>query len=235
MKNVKFIVIALVALLLMQCKNAGFTTRKYTKGRFVERKDKALATAGPAAKKSNLKNAKTVSDLNYSALKPERPSHYNEEVFALKAPEQKLKGKSKSQEVMSVAFNAFKSGFKSKMSFKPLDLPKAKKSEAPAGLLLGLSIGGMASGIGTIICAIYAIIDSLIGLVSAIYVSPYFFVAFALGLVAIGLSITTLVMGGGDLGRMEKSFATVGIITGGVGLIIAGIWYLIISWVVASI
>ena len=156
-----------------------------------------------------------------------------DEAIALGQPQTKSTKKSgllspeNKQYLMLVRAN-LKDGIKHAFTFK-----KTKKTQsdgASDGLLTGLSIGAFASGVGSLVLAFVSIVVTLI----AQYISPYFFIAMALGVVGITLGIVTLAMGHGDLDSMQKSFSVLGLALGGAGLLIAVIWYLILSLLLAA-
>lgn len=222
-----------------QCKQTAWVSRKYTKGKYHENKDKLVAKTH----KTNTIDISHPGPLNTPGssidLKPQKitlteTDKPKEEALALGQTEVKVKRVKTSsflspenkQYLMLMRAN-LKEGIMKAFTFKKIK--KASGDGAPDGLLTGLSIGAFVSGVGSLILAFVAIFATLI----AQYISPYFFVAIALGVVGITLGIVTLAMGHGDLDGMQKAFSTLGIALGGAGLLIAVIWYLILSFILS--
>ncbi len=227
-----------VAVLFSQCKQAGYVSRKYTKGKYHENKDKLTAKTNPG-NSINLSHPGSVETKKPSVkLEPQKITLFEtdkqkENAIALAQPRNTtakhapLLNPETKQALMRMRAN-LKDGIIKAFTFKK---NKKSKEGAPEGLTTGLSIGAFASGVVSIILVLLAIITSL----KFAIVSYYFFIAMGVGVLGLALGITTLVIGQGDLGSMQKSFSVLGIALGGGGLIFALLWYFLITLLIGGI
>ncbi len=239
MKQTKLYFLLAVIVCFSQCKQAGYMSRKYTKGKYHESKDKLTAKTnqGNTIKLNHpgaVEAKKAIIELQPQKITLSETNKKKENVMALGQPENKVKKHSElispeNKQYLQLMRANLRDGILKAFTFKKDKNIKSKS--VPEGVTTGLSIGAFASGVGSIILAFAAIIFTFI----TGYISPYFFVAMGLGIVGIALGITTLVMGQGDLGGMQKTFSTLGIALGGGGLIIAILWYLICLAIISYI
>lgn len=237
------IILLLAVVFFSQCSSFRFTERKYTKGRYRDHAESVSVKKKPS-RPIEMPDVDAKTDVSVETKAPveqqpeaEAPvastdKHAPAEVTA-KAPASSLPQPAYKKPAVKLSKKALAAA--SKMPFSAVLLKaQAKKQAAATGdkslATTILSITAFACGVVAVIFSIVAIIDSFV--IAA--VSPVFFVALGLGVVAVVCGILTLILGHGDLEGFEKTFAILGISLGGAAIIITLIWTLVTAAIFAD-
>jgi len=243
MKKLTLYLCMLVTVILFsQCAGLRFMDRKYTKGRYREH-SKELAVKKHDGDKTPLPAIDHKTELSAETKAPvEKAGTTDEAVTAASTPKTEpaiAPATKPATEALPKPNHAKKPTIKlskraatllARAPFSEKLLKEPKRSEARSGdgretTCTILSIIGFVLGIGALALMIVGIFDSIV----IEGVSAFFIVAVLFGLAAIGLGITTLVMGRGDIGGMERTFAILAIAFGAVGALLSLFWSLIFS------
>lgn len=237
------LILVMAVLFFSQCSSFRFTERKYTKGRYHEHTESVSVKKKPS-ETAKLPDIDAKTDLSADTKAPvEQLPAAGEPVastsrqapaeLASKAPASSLPQPAYKKPGLKLSKKAMTAA--AKMPFSAALLKSQKKKQAAAASDGGiattiLSITAFACGVVAVIFSIVAIIDSFV--IAA--VSPVFWVAIGIGVIAIVCGVLTFVLGHGDLEGFEKTFAILGISLGGAAIIISLIWTLVTAAIFAD-
>jgi len=229
--------LCLLALMILfsQCAGLRFKDRKYTKGRYHEH-SKELAVKKHDGGKTRLPAIDHKTELSADTKAPVEKN--NEEavtaastpktesaVAPVTMPATEALPKADHPKKPTIKLSKRAAVMLARAPFSERLLKESKRSEARSSdgreiTCTILSIIGFVLGVGALVLMFVGLIDSI--LIEG--VSAFLLVAIVFGIAAVGLGITTLVMGRGDIGGVERTFAILAIVFGTIGALLALLW-----------